>query len=249
MARRDIPPPSPDWEEWPKLEEAAAIIGISSRQLQKWLKSGKAERHQCPDGTYRYSPKHLAELQGAAEEETEEAELSTAQLVTAMGGYLRTQNDHIKMLVHTIVEPLKANFDGWKAQSEQANARIQTLEAKWLESVLERERLLSEAHERELATKEAEASIRRKDATLDVLKTQVVPAIIKNVQAKNPKAQAAVDLLQTIDPQTIDALLDERVEFLTPEQKAKLRIILDKPEPPTPPTPQGVTTETKESGE
>lgn len=245
MARRnDIPPPSPDWEEWPKLEEAAQTIGISSRQLQKWLKTGKAERHPCPDGTYRYNPKHLAELQGISEDEIEEAELSTAQLITAMGAYLRTQNDHIKMLVHTIVEPLKANFDGWKAQSEQSNARILALEAKWLESILERERLLSEGHERELAAKESEASIRRKDQTLDVLRTQVVPAIVKSVAAKNPKAQAAVELLQTIDSETIDALLQDEVEFLTPDQKAKLRVILDRPT-----TPTGRSNQKQETGE
>jgi hypothetical protein len=236
MARNTPEPPSPDWDNWPKLDEAAALIGISGRQLQKWVKTGKAERHQCPDGTFRYDPAHLRELQGLATDEREESEMSAAQLVGAMSAYLRTQNTHFESLVKALVDPIKENISSWKDQVIEARKRITELEAQQEQNYKDRERLLSEQQERDLMKQESEAKIKRQDMTLEVLKEQVLPAIVTSMKAKSGQAQAAVELLQSIEPETIDALLAEEVEFLTKEQKILLRTILNRPAKAATPT-------------
>lgn len=107
--------------DWPKVGQAAEMLGVSPRQLRRFVKSGEVERKQDLQGIYRYNPESLAKVteaiegaeDDAAEREERQAEPShegtlagasaaafsgIADAIKELGGLLKQNQIHIQAL-------------------------------------------------------------------------------------------------------------------------------------------------------
>jgi hypothetical protein len=88
-------------------------------------------------------------------------------------GMMREQHAQSIGLIKVITDPLNALLQAYKDKDASQRTRITELEGRLTEADALRAELADAAHERSLAVKRQEASERRRDETLKLLKDQV----------------------------------------------------------------------------
>lgn len=227
------------WSKWPTSEEAARRLGISVRQLGRYIRRGLLKRHQSPDGgkAYRFSPDDLKEF---AEKMVEEGGLDVGdndlpqddRTLKEANDLVRQAQGHIERTFERQANITDQLIQHLRSELAIRNERVRYLEEKQNEVAVLRENLLNEAHFRNLAQVSAEKKDNRKDKAVGLVINRL-PGILDKLETAaigdTAQAKAVVGLLKGFDRDTLVGLLE--VDILTPEQKAQVRTILGMPQP------------------
>ncbi len=213
---------SEDWEHWYTIEEAADELGMSARTLQRHEKEGLVTRVKCPDRIKRFKPADIEKLGGVVAQKNERLG-DKADLLSVAADLLRQSHAHNEKLIGQIVGPMQTLTATFTEQIKASNSRIAELETKLNEQHALHESMVSKEHERNLEMLAFDAANSRKNEVLGVFKAQV-PKVLDVIAAKSAKAIAATELIRSLDPIVIAGI--QEGDFLTPEQKEKLKAIL-----------------------
>jgi hypothetical protein len=186
---------SGEWRRWPRKVEAHLAYAVRERQITAYVRNGKLKAYACPDDTVRMDPDALAqhfgepgEFQGrdrdlpkdererrrhAAKADAELTADPMAAICRETMGMMREQHAQSIGLIKVITDPLNALLQAYKDKDASQRSRITELEGRLNEADALRAELADAAHERSLAVKRQEASERRRDETLKLLKDQV----------------------------------------------------------------------------
>ncbi len=216
------------WKDWPKASAVADELEISVRQLKRHVERNEVPRYQAPDGTYRYKPEEVAMFKAFLEGEETEAEVVTSkkggadqhvavELVKVFRELLQQELGNNRELMKLVLNPNNALLSMLKDENAALRQRCSTLEDKHTDLVMAREEMLSQVHERGLATKTVEAQEKRKTQAFGML-MQSMPTLAKQMgidpsklaqglsNEDQGKVNAAVELLTSIDPEMLEAL-------------------------------------------
>jgi hypothetical protein len=168
---------------------------VRERQITAYVRNGKLKAYACPDDTVRLDPDALAQHFGEPgefagrdrdlpkdeRERRRQASKADAELTAdpvgavfkEVVGMMRSNHSESIALIRVITDPLNALLTAYKDADAAKAARIRELEAQLTELSAMRTELADAAHERALAVKRQEASERRRDETLKLLKDQI----------------------------------------------------------------------------
>jgi hypothetical protein len=243
---------SGEWREWPLKLEAHLKWGVRQRQIEAYTRNGRLKVFACPDGTKRIEPDALRELFGepgvvqgrdrdisAAERRQRQAEAAAppdpmVAVLTRVTTMLEQTQGQLLALMKLIPDPMKQLIEAYQASNKALADRVQHLESQADEAAVLRSELADSAQERALQLKRHEASEKRRDQTLELLKDQL-PALVQLYISGNSLAdfakRAPKDVIQTI----VDS------EVLGASDVEVLRRGAGIPKPPAPqPQPQTV---------
>lgn len=186
---------SGEWRRWPRKVDAHLAYAVRERQVTAYVRNGKLKAYACPDDTVRLDPDALAQLFGEPgefagrdrdlskdERERRRAAAKAEHEITAdpIGhvfretvGMMRESHAQSLGLIKVITDPLNALLQAYKDKDAAQLKRIADLESRLDEADALKAELADAAHERSLAVKRQEASERRRDETLKLLKDQV----------------------------------------------------------------------------
>ena len=211
--------PEPDLEKEFSTAESARIVGVSRTSFQRLVGRGLLKARVDASGQHFYKYGSLIELKetGAFGLDDEKVSLAEAQNELTSDAL-----DHVRKTFALVHEPATSTMQILKEENKELRAYARGLEAAHLELIKTREELLSEKHARELALQESQASIRRKDAAIETLKSGLGPLAQKWLAAKEAES-AMLQLLRRIPPEKLSVLH----QFLEPEEQRLLSTVLD----------------------
>jgi hypothetical protein len=208
-----------EWRDWPLKLDAHLKWGVRQRQIESYARSGRLKVFVCPDGSKRIEPDALRELFGepgvfqgadrnlsAAERRQRQAEAAAppdpfALMFGKVVGMLEATNGQLLAYLKLIPEPMKQLIEAYQHANKALSDRVAFLESQANEAAVLRSELVDNKQERDLALRRHEASERRKDETLALLKEQV-PALVGQYLSGNSLSdfakRAPKDVIQTI---------------------------------------------------
>lgn len=187
---------SGEWQDWPRKLDIPSRWGVRTRQVEAFARNGKLKVYACPDGTRRVPIEQCRELFGepgvvqgrerdmsATERRVRQAEAATAtDPVALMFGRVVGMIDglHAQLIgqLRVVSDPMRVLLDAQKDLIKAQQERIAALEKQADEAAVLRSELADAKQERDLALRRHEASERRRDETLALLKEQV-PVLAK----------------------------------------------------------------------
>jgi hypothetical protein len=149
---------------------------------------------------------------------------NNSELVALLRVSVKHTEDSFKM-VHA---PAATLITFYQSELAAARARIVHLEGAHDAAVQARESALTEVHERELATRNADRRAARWDSAFEVLK-QTGPALLMQAvetlsESRDPMKGAALRLMQRLTPERVASMLDG--EALDAEERTFLQTVL-----------------------
>lgn len=241
---------SNEWEGWPTAAQAKVRLGLTQAQLNQLIATGRLTRWSCPDGSNRFAEADVDELaeevkdQQRAREQVQtskerEAELSS--ILSRAVSLLKISQEHTEKLFTLISAPIDRGTAFLLKINDQQAKRIQQMESQHEEMLATRETLLSAAHERELKARKTEITGANVRHAIDQISSALGPIagqVLNNLGlgALAGKAHPGLELLQSIDPAMLTALIG--LGMLTPVQVKLCRQIwpdLEWPDPPPAP--------------
>lgn len=186
-----------EWKDWPRKLDAHVQWGVRMRQVEAYTRNGRLKVWACPDGTKRIEPDSLRELFGepgvvqggdrdisAAERRRRQADAAagltldpTVLMFRAAVDQMNAMHQASISLIKVVSDPLKALLDAYSQTIAAQHERIRQLETAADEATVLRSELTDAKQERDIALKRFEASERRKDDTISLLKDQL-PALV-----------------------------------------------------------------------
>ena len=192
-------------DTWPAAAQAAKISGYSRRHLDRLAEAGDIECAIASDGRKRYAPDDLAALSRPA---------AGDDVLKRALEMLDAANKHLEKLMGSIEKPLAALLESMGTETAGMRARIVELEAVHLATVAHLEDLSSDKAMRSIAQSEHEGRERRKEASLNLLKTQIMPRI--GAAMGNAKVEK---LLASLTPEQVQVLTSAETGFLAQDQR------------------------------
>jgi len=185
---------SDEWKEWPRKTEAHLKWGVRQRQIDAFTRSGKLRVFVCPDGSQRLDPDRMRDLFGepgvvqgrdrdlsSTERKRKLADAEPDPMVVMFGrsvSMMEQMHEQSIGLLKIIPDGMKTLLDFYRETLKLQSDRIAALEAHADEVVVLRSELEDARQERDLALRRHEASEKRRNETLDLLKDQV-PTLVK----------------------------------------------------------------------
>lgn len=214
-------------EAWATLKELQAGLGVSASTIKRMVQKGeigKPKRNDAGEYVYPAPPGF-----DAAKAAHKEAEVSSAFLLSEAGKIMHAQAKHIEKLVDTVTGPVVQMMGILHTHVKETSEYNNRLQAKVFEGVELRESMLSQEHERMLATAEFEAKQKRLDQAFDVGKmalAQYLNAPKVNVR----KLQAAETVLKSLPLADLKVMLaaegDDSI-LPTPEAREAAKVLLE----------------------
>jgi hypothetical protein len=233
------PKPAPAslvWHELPTFDQLLEQSQIKVAALR--LRLADVPCWRCPDNTVRYEAEGAESAIAAVPSDTHpDAPDKPVTALSLLDKQIGINAAAAKQNVDTIKamsEPLRAGVELWKAAWDRQETRLGKLEATFDRMLAVLEAGLTHQHERELAVKKQAAAVELRGKTLEVVKQQL-PAIVSK-WGLTKKAQLAVDLVSSLDPAMVQALIDSDV--LTEQQTRDLQELRASVANHTPPTEQ-----------
>lgn len=196
----------PDWEGWPTNEEAARLLCITVRHLNRLVDGTDVEkpkliRYHCPDDSYRYNPGQVMALR--QERAAEHSELVSevlgvqpmkqmttdnpvATLMLQHAVSVKWANQHTEEIFRLSQQPIKVALDNLQKDNEslrKANAQLTDKLTSLLE-VVQKVALLE--HQREIELTHAQASEARTDELVSMLKDIAAPLLMHHLMKDKP---------------------------------------------------------------
>lgn len=195
-------------------------IGTKFQKLSKRGPNGETLL-KPPEG---YDPAVAAAARAAGEQVTMQT------LVTVLGGMVNDGRRHHERLLDLIAGPIEKSSERMAKREDMLFARIETLQDKVIEQSAVVERLLSEEHNRILATLESEARGRRLDTGLEMLKgalPQLLDVVGKGVNIR--KLKAAERVISALPIEQLEVILGAEGEdaIIPPEVQGDAKILLE----------------------
>jgi regulator of replication initiation timing len=189
---------SGEWREWPRKVDAHLTYGVRERQVSAHVRAGKLKAYICPDQIVRLDPDACAELYGppgavqgrdrdlpAAERERKRTRVEALDVVDPVAAMYRESTKMMREMFTEAISVLRIMPDStrvllasYEKTIEVQATRIATLEAHVDEAIVLRSELADAHQERELSAKKHEASEKRRNETMSLLKEQV-PALVR----------------------------------------------------------------------
>lgn len=127
-----------------------------------------------------------------------------------------------------------------RKQVAEQHEQICTLQGRYVETLQAHEEALSQAHQRKLAERMADAADRRKEQGMKMLE-QAVPPLLDSIKATLEQKNLVGQLMKTFEPAQLAAMLDSG--FFTPEQTGLLQKLVAASQPK--PKPQSAPAATQ----
>lgn len=198
------------------------VLGISARHLAKLGEQGAIQREKNSEGTWTYNVEEARQFGPRASEDVD--------YIEAISKALGKAQDHAVESFRIVHEPAKQILEFYKIELERARSRIQHLETAHDDAIKAREAAYTEAHQRELATMETEARIKRWNSAFSTLET-IGPALFNQaletiVVAKSGAAATLLSkLISSLGREQLEAL--SRSEGLAEEERIIVRQALE----------------------
>lgn len=216
------------------IDDLAAYLKVSTRTVERQVAAGKYEKlaHKGPRGEtlFKPPPGYDPAMVAAMRDQSENVSLQT--LVTTLGAMVNDGRRHQERLLDLLAGPLEKQSERTAKREDALFARIESLQDKVIEQSAVVERLLSEEHNRILATLEAEARGRRLDQGLEMVKgvlPQVMDAIgaAKGINVR--KLKAAENVLSHLPVEVLETILSAQGEdaIIPPEAQPDAAILLE----------------------
>jgi hypothetical protein len=249
-------PPPEGWERWLGSAAAAKQLRCSIKTLNSLVADGHLCCYDAPDGTKRFNQQSLTDFEDPSLFEDDELDNSDkkasregipAEAIRATSELLKASNKQ-NLELHTLV------IQGFKAASEAQQKTIESQQSQLnhyhtlVDQVLaERENMLDARLEREVARENYQAVQKRRTELFEQSKVwanDLVGVLKQRLETltpgqADPKLNAAIELLKTIDPRQLEVLAT--MGFFNPTQIGYLERILGrklsddpKPEPKAP---------------
>lgn len=216
-------------EHWPTQKQVTTDYGIPARDLSRLVNRG-AVRTGLVAGLRRFSPDDI------------EAHKANAEGQAAVGDQfvkmLKQEQDHGARIFDKAIQLLGPGVQlaqHYEKELARLQARVELLEGTHDTMLREKEKLISESHLRDLEIRQFEAKKERGAKVLGMI-SGVMPSLVSQIKetfglAGNPKAKAALELLESLKgDESVSALL-AHPDFFDAHQKHLLAIVLadDKP--------------------
>ena len=244
---------SDEWKRWPRKIDAHLAWGLRQRQIEQHIRTGLLKVYACPDGVKRLDPDVMREHFGepgvvsttdrnisAAERERRqrEAEVFADPALAVARESLRFQTQLHEQLIgqlKIITEPMQALLAAFAARDASQAQRIRELEERADAAAALRSELEDARQEREIQLKRYQASEKRRDETLQLLKDQL-PALVGQWLSGDSLSGFAKRTPRGV----LDAILES--ETLSDQDAEILRRAAGIPKPsPNPQTANGVS--------
>jgi len=248
-------PPPDGWERWLGSVAAAKQLRCSLKTLNTLVSDGHLFCYDAPDGTKRFNQQSLTEFEDAAESLFEDDELEKADKKASREGIpaeaIRATAELLKASQKQNLELHQLVIQGFKAASDAQQQTIHSQQlqlnhyTQLIDQVLaERENMLDARLEREVARENYQAVQKRRTELFEQSKVwanDLVGVLKQRLETltpgqADPKLNAAIELLKTIDPRQLEVLAT--MGFFNPTQIGYLERILGrklsedpKPEP------------------
>lgn len=239
---RKVPPsPLPDhvaageeWKAWPRKIEAHVVYGARERQVTALCRSGKLVVWRCPDESLRLDPDALEGLfgkpgtfQGRDRAPSDEIEREVRKsrkaaefdhsdplpgLVKELTLLLREQREEKIQILKLVVDPMNFALQLFRELTGHAMARCEKMEKRELDNLALYEELTSSRHARDLETKAAEGTQKRREEIMGLLRKRL-PDLLDGVTGIGSLAA----FVKTLDPELIKTLLETGI---LPKDKA-----------------------------
>lgn len=215
------------------IEDLASFMKISTRTAERHVEQGKYQKlsKRGPHGEtlLKPPPNYDPGVAAAARAAGEQVTLQT--LVTTLGAMVNDGRRHQERLLDLVAGPIEKMVDRMAKREEALFTRIETQQDKIIEQSAVVERLLSEEHNRFLATVESEARGRRLDQGLELIKG-ALPTVLEAVSLKGVnvrKLQAADKVISALPPEVIETILSAQGEdsLLPAEVRADALVLLE----------------------
>lgn len=214
---------SKEWESWPTFDELKAKRpDLKLHKLRTLLRDVTCYR--CPDQSARYVQEELDEL---IDEETEMREAvapaidgegrQVPQLYDSMVLYRESMKlaSELRRMVQDVSEsalsPMRLGLELVRENVELLRRRVEHYEGTHDDTVMLREALMSQALDRDLRVKKAEGQGKLREQALGMAMAYLPTLIadLKTSAAHNPKAQAALNAIESLEPSVVDAIISE----------------------------------------
>ena len=232
--------PSQDWATWPTERQAAKQLGTSQTQLRATIGKLGLSPVKLFDGSNRYPPELVAELERVfrvaeqlVEDEEAPAPVPTETLVMReLVAINRDQRTHIEKLLGLLTGPMAKILESYDKHQERSERRIAELERGRDEAQASRTKDLDDAQARELVRQAEADKLERRRELFGVVKARL-PSILEAVETSfglgvgsREKMEAAGELLRSLSPEQTSVLLDPAFTILRPEQRGAIRKML-----------------------
>lgn len=214
---------------WYSRAIAAKKLGISLSTIIRKVDDGSIPATADSEGVWWFDPKEIDPLVPEAASE------GSAAVIQATAHALKQAQDHNEVLLRHATDPSQAALRLIMRTNERLTLENKELRDREAENYKAREALLSEAHERELASRIVEARERRYEEGFKLL-LGYAPMLITQMSG-GKKLKPLLDVIESLEPEQIKFLVPD---FLTEEQAQeilKLRESLKKAKPPKAPEP------------
>jgi DNA-binding transcriptional MerR regulator len=201
--------------------DAAKQLGITKTTLFRYSATGIIKEHRDPKGNRYYLQDDIDEFK-----ERRGGDGTLAVFTAQQSELTSTALDHVRKTLEMVHEPARAILDILKDEVKALRARCSELEKTNSDLITAREAALNEQHVRDLAMKEAQAAIRRKDEVIEILKTVAKPLTAQMIATvgSDAKSAAMADFLGKVDIDKVKMLL--AMPFLDDEEKESLKNLL-----------------------
>jgi len=223
------------WESWPTMLDATKELSVHHTVIRRFVADGMLKQIVDPEGRKRFAPADIVSLKAYAADLPDDEKQPP---IRAVGGITHEEFAGATSLVkqvyahHQTMIPLLVN--AWaevmrvgREQSERDARRIAELESARDAASLARENMISQEHERALASKVIEASEARKSKAFSTLIDTAAPMLVKKLGLEgDPMIGTALNLFKSLKRDQILMMIHPAVDFVTPDQKAQLLKIL-----------------------
>lgn len=125
-ASRVTQPEIIDASDWPGTAMAAKIVGRHPSTIKAWRTQGRLRAVQAEDGTYRYHPEDLAELESASDGSDPASVLAAGMTAIVTQG--ATASDRVLAMTELATKGLERTIELMSGELSRAYARITQLE-------------------------------------------------------------------------------------------------------------------------
>lgn len=221
-----------DWRDWPLAPVAAKKLGISVRQLGRFVSRGHLARYRAPDETYRYNPEELETAGDMFRPEADEDEgAPSAESLKNGNALVKQTHEQFARMFDKYSESYDVIMSRYREENESLRVRIRELETQRDDFVQKREAMLSEQYIRDSLNSQIVRKEARKDKAFGLVLDRL-PGLMGKLEdaalGTSPQVKATIELLKGFDKESLEMLL--QTEIVSPEQKAHIRTILGMPQ-------------------
>lgn len=212
-----------EWESWPTFDELRAKRpDLKLHKLRSLLR--EINCYRCPDQSARYVQDEIDELiddedaiVDAVKAQTPEGERVSPQLYESMVLFrevMKLAVDLRKMigeLTDTAMSPMRLGIELVNTNVDILRRRLEHYEGTHDDTLLMREALMSQSLDRDLRIDKHKGQAKLREQAFGMA-MGYLPTLINDLKqsaAANPKAQAALSAIETLEPSVLEAIISE----------------------------------------